>query len=152
MATQMIVPILGESIQEATLTRWLKSAGEPVRRGEEIAEIETAKASMALECPANGVLLEIRTPQGSLVTPGDLLAWIGQPGEKVGDQTAAIDQLAAKGQSLSDSYEPAQIEPDRVISHSRTSDGKEPAEGQRRRVSPAARRMANALGLENLKH
>ena len=64
MATQMIVPILGESIQEATLTRWLKAAGEPVRRGEEIAEIETAKASMTLECPANGVLLEIRAALG----------------------------------------------------------------------------------------
>ncbi len=86
MATQMIVPILGESIQEATLTRWLKTAGEPVRRGEEIAEIETAKASLALECPANGVLLAIHAPEGSLVGAGDLLAWIGQPGEEVGGE------------------------------------------------------------------
>jgi pyruvate dehydrogenase E2 component (dihydrolipoamide acetyltransferase) len=150
----MIVPILGESIQEATLTRWLKSAGEPVRRGEEIAEIETAKASMALECPANGVLLEIRVPQGSLIGTGDLLAWIGQPGEKIDDQPAAKDQPAverqpaAKEQSLMDSHGPAQIEQNQTTIHNQTGDGKEPVTRPRRRVSPAARRMASALGLD----
>ncbi len=144
----MIVPILGESIQEATLTRWLKSAGEPVRRGEEIAEIETAKASMALECPANGVLLEIRVPEGSLVGAGDLLAWIGQPGEKVGDQSTAKDQPAAEEQPLTDSHGPKQIEHDQIAIHNQAGDGKELAERRRRRVSPAARRMASALGLD----
>jgi pyruvate dehydrogenase E2 component (dihydrolipoyllysine-residue acetyltransferase) len=160
VATQMIVPILGESIQEATLTRWLKAAGELVRRGEEIAEIETAKASLALECPANGVLLEICVAEGSLVGTGDLLAWIGQPGEKVSggqstpDQPAATDQpaireqSAAKEQLLTDSHGSTQIKQDGVTAYNQADDGKEPAERQRRRVSPAARRMAGALGLD----
>jgi pyruvate dehydrogenase E2 component (dihydrolipoamide acetyltransferase) len=154
VATQMIVPLLGESIQEATLTRWLKAAGEPVRRGEEIAEIETAKASLALECPANGVLLEIHAPQGSLVSTGDLLAWIGQPGEKIGDgqsvpdQPAVGDQPAAKEQLLTNSHGSAQIGDDRNADYNQAGEGEEPSARQRRRISPAARRMASALGLD----
>jgi pyruvate dehydrogenase E2 component (dihydrolipoamide acetyltransferase) len=154
VATQLIVPLLGESIQEATLTRWLKAAGEVVQRGEEIAEIETAKASMALECPANGVLLEIRAPEGSLVGTGDLLAWIGQPGEKVSgeqsapDQPAAKDRPVVKDQRLTDSHGSTRIEQDRGTVYNQAGDGKEPVDRQRRRISPAARRMADALGLD----
>lgn len=142
MATQMIVPILGESIQEATLTRWLKAAGEPVRRGEEIAEIETAKASMTLECPANGVLLEIRAAEGSLISTGDLLAWIGQPGEEIAEPPAARDQL------LTDSHGSIRIKHDGVTIYNQAGAGKEPAERQSRRISPAAKRMARELGLD----
>jgi pyruvate dehydrogenase E2 component (dihydrolipoamide acetyltransferase) len=148
VATQMIVPILGESIQEATLTRWLKASGEPVRRGEEIAEIETAKASMTLECPANGVLLEIRAPEGSLVGTGDLLACIGQPGEEIGSGQSAPEQPAAGAQLLTDSHGSTWIGEDKVKGHDQEGDGKEHAETPRRRISPAARRMANALGLD----
>jgi hypothetical protein len=52
MATKIFLPRLGESITEAVIGKWLKQPGEPVARGEVIAELETAKAMMELESPA----------------------------------------------------------------------------------------------------
>lgn len=130
MATKMILPILGESIQTAVLAKWNYQPGDPVKRGDEIAEIETDKATMALECPANGVLLEILIPEGSQVRTGDLLAWIGRPGETV--QEKASPEPAAQTIHAAPQADP-QPEP-------------EPA-ATRRRISPAARRMAATFGI-----
>src|SRR5512134_3010942 len=74
MAIQVLVPVMGEAIGEARLATWLKRVGDPVRRGDELAELETDKAVLMLECPADGVLLEILVPAGAMVTTGQLLA------------------------------------------------------------------------------
>ena len=82
MATQVLVPVMGEAIGEARLSAWLKAVGDPVRRGDELAELETDKAVLMLECPADGVLLEILAAAGAMVTTGQLLAQVGKPGEQ----------------------------------------------------------------------
>ena len=82
MATQVLVPVMGEAIGEARIAAWLKRVGDPVRRGDELAELETDKAVLMLECPADGVLLEILVAAGAMVTTGELLAQIGRPGEQ----------------------------------------------------------------------
>ncbi|MFZ1767790.1 MAG: lipoyl domain-containing protein, partial [Caldilinea sp.] len=78
MATQIIVPVMGEAIGEARLAVWLKQVGDPVRRGDELAELETDKATLTLECPADGVLLEILIGEGAMVNTGQLLAQVGR--------------------------------------------------------------------------
>ena len=81
MATPILVPILGEAIGEARVVAWLKQPGDTVRRGDELAELETDKAILALECPAEGVLLDILVSEGTLVATGQLLAHVGHLGE-----------------------------------------------------------------------
>ena len=82
MAVEIMLPTLGESMAEATLLRWLKRAGDEVKRGEELAEIETEKAAMPIESPADGVLLAVLADEGSVIVTRQVLAVVGQPGEK----------------------------------------------------------------------
>jgi len=82
MAVEIMLPTLGESIADATLLRWLKRAGDEVKRGEELAEIETEKATMPIECPADGVLLAVLADEGGVIVTRQVLAVVGQSGEK----------------------------------------------------------------------
>jgi 2-oxoglutarate dehydrogenase E2 component (dihydrolipoamide succinyltransferase) len=74
--TDIIAPTLGESVTEATVGRWFKQAGEPVRLDEPVAELETDKVTLEVNAPASGVLSEILAAEGAIVAPGALLARI----------------------------------------------------------------------------
>ncbi len=67
MRVDVIMPQMGESIAEGTLTKWLKKAGDKVARDEPIFEISTDKVDAEIPSPAAGVLAEIRVPAGSTV-------------------------------------------------------------------------------------
>jgi 2-oxoglutarate dehydrogenase E2 component (dihydrolipoamide succinyltransferase) len=77
MATEIRVPALGESIAEATVGRWFKKAGEPVKADEPIVELETDKVTLEVNAPASGVLAEIVAKDGETVSAGALLGQIG---------------------------------------------------------------------------
>jgi|YNPNPStandDraft_1061719.scaffolds.fasta_scaffold02415_10 pyruvate dehydrogenase E2 component (dihydrolipoamide acetyltransferase) len=128
MAIKVLVPILGEAITEATLSSWLKKEGDPVQRGETIAELETAKATLALESPDNGILLKILVPEGTNLTIGQVVAIIGKPGEEFQHDTI-----------------PPALSPEKVSAPDETL----ATETQEipRRISPAARRRAAELGI-----
>ena len=64
MVTKVILPKWGMGIEEGTVTRWLKSEGERVNKGEPIVEIETAKATQEVEAPVSGTLAKILVAQG----------------------------------------------------------------------------------------
>lgn len=64
MSTKLVLPKWGMGIEEGTLLRWLKSEGDVVRKGEPIAEIETAKATQELEAPVGGVLVRLLLAEG----------------------------------------------------------------------------------------
>jgi len=76
MATEILVPSLGESITEATVARWLKQPGETVARDEPVVELETDKATLEIPAPAAGTLGEIRAAEGSDVPIGAVLGVI----------------------------------------------------------------------------
>jgi pyruvate dehydrogenase E2 component (dihydrolipoamide acetyltransferase) len=133
MATEMLVPLLGESVRQATLVTWLKKEGDAVKRGEEIANVETDKATVALECPATGVLLRIFIPEGSTIVSGQALALIGNPGESVEAMHHQLDQKPVPGAAEHQSVEEIRAKPDMSM--------------QQERISPAARRMAKKLGI-----
>jgi len=76
--TDIITPTLGESVTEATVGRWFKQAGEPVRLDEPLAELETDKVTLEVNAPAAGVLAEILAAEGAIVAPGALLARISE--------------------------------------------------------------------------
>ena len=91
MPTNVIMPQMGESIAEGTLTRWMKKVGDAVKRDEPLFEISTDKVDAEIPAPAAGVLLEILVAEGTTVAINTVVAKIGEPGEA----TAAAPAAAA---------------------------------------------------------
>ena len=73
MTEKIVVPVLGESITEATVAKWLKNAGDAVEADEPIVELETDKVNLEVPSPVKGVLTEINSKDGSVVEVGALL-------------------------------------------------------------------------------
>jgi len=76
MSTEIRVPQLPESVADATLVTWHKQPGDPIRRDENLADLETDKVVLEVPAPSNGVMQEIRVPSGTVVTSGQVLAVI----------------------------------------------------------------------------
>jgi len=70
MSEKIIVPVLGESITEATVAKWLKNIGDTVEADEPIVELETDKVNLEVPSPINGVLSEITSKDGAVVEVG----------------------------------------------------------------------------------
>ena len=70
MATEILVPTLGESVSSATVARWLKKAGEAVAADEPLVELETDKVTVEVNAPAAGVIEAIAADEGAEVAPG----------------------------------------------------------------------------------
>jgi 2-oxoglutarate dehydrogenase E2 component (dihydrolipoamide succinyltransferase) len=68
------LPRLADSLVEGTVSRWLKKAGDRVRKGEPLVEIETDKVNAELESPVDGVLAEIVVPEGTTAAVGTVIA------------------------------------------------------------------------------
>src|SRR5258705_10097 len=77
MPTDVVMPQMGESITEGTITKWLKRPGDSVQRDEPIFEISTDKVDAEIPSPAAGTLTEIKVPEGSTVTINTVVAVIG---------------------------------------------------------------------------
>ena len=78
MIEKILVPVLGESITEATVSKWLKKAGDRVEADEAIVELETDKVNLEVPSPVDGILSEINSKDGETVEVGALLATISQ--------------------------------------------------------------------------
>ncbi len=88
MATKVVMPQLGESVVEGTVTRWLIAEGSPVEEFQALLEVNTDKVDTEIPSPASGLLLKILVAEGTTVRAGTPLAWIGQPGETLEDSGA----------------------------------------------------------------
>jgi len=78
MSEKILVPVLGESITEATIAKWLKSEGDTVEADEPIVELETDKVNLEVPSPVTGVLTEIASKDGSVVEVGALLGSVSE--------------------------------------------------------------------------
>ena len=85
MPTNVIMPQLGESVVEGTVSKWLKHEGDRVNEFDPIIEVNTDKVDTEIPSPASGVLLKVLVPEGTTVKAGTVLAVIGQPGEAPAD-------------------------------------------------------------------
>ncbi len=94
MATQVVMPQMGESIAEGTITKWMKQVGEKIARDEALLEISTDKVDTEIPSPAEGVLLQIVAAEGATVEVGTVIAVIGAEGESVGDAAPAAEAPA----------------------------------------------------------
>ena len=89
MATKVLVPLLGEGVEEVTITKWLKKEGESVKELEPLLEVNTDKVDTEIPAPASGTVLKIMAQEGVPAKVGALLALIGKPGEAVEGSTRA---------------------------------------------------------------
>ena len=80
MSEKIVVPVLGESITEATVAKWLKNAGDAVEADEPIVELETDKVNLEVPSPISGVLTEINSKDGAVVEVGALLGSVSENG------------------------------------------------------------------------
>src|SRR6201991_1508826 len=83
MAEVILIPRLSDTMTEGVIAAWHKKVGEPVKKGELLAEVETDKATMDLESYKDGTLLYTGTDKGGKIQVNDLLAIIGAPGEDI---------------------------------------------------------------------
>ena len=91
---EVVMPQMGESIFEGTITRWLKKTGDPVQKDEPLFEISTDKVDAEIPSPVTGVLLEIKAAEGETVEINTVVAVIGAPGSAPSAPAAA--PVAAK--------------------------------------------------------
>ena len=83
MPTEVIMPELGESVEEATITQWLKAVGDEVKEFEPLLEVNTDKVDTEIPSPVAGVILQILADADQVVQAGDTIAWIGEAGDAV---------------------------------------------------------------------
>ena len=89
MTTKVLVPLLGEGVEEVTVSRWLKREGDPIKELEPLLEVNTDKVDTEIPSPASGTVLKIMTQEGVAAKVGEILAFIGKPGESI--EAAASD-------------------------------------------------------------
>lgn len=131
MANEIRMPQLGESVTEGTVGKWLKQVGDHVKKYEPLLEVVTDKVDTEVTSEFEGVLLEIRVPEGETVPVGTVLAVIGEEGEKV--PAAAPEEPAAAEAAVEEKPAPA------------TREDKKPK--GKARVSPVVARIAAEHGI-----
>ena len=95
MATEIIMPQMGESIAEGTITKWLKKVGDSVKRDEPIFEISTDKVDAEIPAPVAGTLVEIRVQEGQTVAINTVVGVLGEAGEAAASPPAAAKPAEA---------------------------------------------------------
>ena len=146
------MPRLSDSMEEGTVLRWLKAPGDEVSLGEELVEIETDKANMVYEAPGAGTLVEIVAQEGDTLPIGQVIARVGEAGEKPSQPAAA---RAADGAGAErEARQPAGAAPSSAACEAPgravpEAPSKAPARGDgRAKASPLARRIAEENGLQ----
>jgi 2-oxoglutarate dehydrogenase E2 component (dihydrolipoamide succinyltransferase) len=137
----VVMPQMGESIFEGTITKWLKKVGDKVQRDEPLFEISTDKVDAEIPAPAAGVLREIKVKEGTTVQVNSVVAVIGgagQPAQAAPAKPPAAQPQAVQSQPAQQQQSQAQ-QPQQVVSFPPGDRGQD---GERLRSSPLVRRMA----------
>lgn len=136
MPFSVVMPALEMAQETGKLLAWRKKEGDRVAKGEPLLDIETDKAVVEVEAPADGILAGITASEGSDIPVGRTIAWIVAPGESAPAETAFTAPVARAGShanfasgSVSSPQEPKHTEPSP-------------------RISPKARRLAKELGVD----
>lgn len=137
MAFSVVMPALEMAQETGKLIAWRKKEGEAVSKGEPLLEIETDKAVVEIEAPADGVLAGIKASEGAEIPVGQTIAWIVAPGEQP-PVDSAPSAPAARATTL----------PKAEQSSSTRSEAVAPSSVVAARISPKARRLAKELGVD----
>jgi 2-oxoglutarate dehydrogenase E2 component (dihydrolipoamide succinyltransferase) len=111
VATEILVPALGESVTTATVARWIKQQGETVAADEPLVELETDKVTVEVNAPAAGVLSSIAVPEGTEVEVGSILGLVDADGAAGASKPASAAKPAATPEPRAAANPPAGINP-----------------------------------------
>jgi 2-oxoglutarate dehydrogenase complex dihydrolipoamide succinyltransferase (E2 component) len=148
MAIEIVVPELGESVLEATVSRWLKKEGDPVNAGDVLVELETDKVNLEVGAKGSGVLQKIEVPEGADVKVGNVLGIIDEKAaEQKTDQPKPVEQ---KTEEAPQSSKPAPVavetkQPETQTAKEEAStrnDGQQMERETAPQISPVAARFA----------
>jgi pyruvate dehydrogenase E2 component (dihydrolipoamide acetyltransferase) len=137
MAFSVVMPALEMAQETGKLIAWRKKEGERVSKGEALLEIETDKAVVEVEAPADGILSGIKASAGADIPVGQTIAWIVAPGEKV----PAENQTAEAAPT-------ARAKTEHLTTTAATASAAEAPITRAGRISPKARRLAQELGVD----
>jgi len=161
VAKNVLMPQMGYDMDAGTLLRWLKSPGDPVERGEPIAEIETDKVNIEIEAFDSGILAKTLIGEGDTVPVGEVIAIIGEPGEEIEDlpapapangaeaagQPAEPPAEAPQQQARQEQAAEAQPQPQPERETPQPATAEAPS-GDRVRASPLVRRLAREHAID----
>ena len=163
MSEKILVPTLGESVTEATVSKWLKNQGEKVSADEPIVELETDKVNVEVPAPSNGVLESISVREGETVNVGALLGMINGSGKKISEDTKELKDYSPPKKKTSilkkpkekaeplkleqEEPEPSKIQEEETLILDNFHENQEVKEKQKVKsskpsISPAARKIA----------
>jgi pyruvate dehydrogenase E2 component (dihydrolipoamide acetyltransferase) len=134
MAAEFMMPQLGLTMTEGTVTKWFKAVGDTVAIGEILVEVETDKITNQMESTVEGVVLAILVPEGTAAPVKAPLAVIGSPGEKI----------ERAGLSSPQAPEPS----GKAFAHAPAAVQRSVADGTRLKASPLAKRIASERGVD----
>ena len=153
MANEVKLPRLGQGMEAGTITKWLKSPGDSVEKGEPLFEIDTDKVTQEVESDFAGVLLKITLESGEAPV-GQTIAYIGKEGEEVADTEEPADtgaEASAEKPAKAEQREPDREEGRRAAAEAAErveSRASAPSNGGRIKASPLARRIARERGID----
>ncbi len=163
MSEKITVPTLGESVTEATVSKWLKSQGEKVSADEPLVELETDKVNVEVPSPTSGVLGSIAVKEGETVNVGSLLGTVdsSSPGkEKITNEINNYNPPKKKNENNQPKiFEEKKVKPKKVKETILKLEEEEPLilsevheeqeiENKEKKISPAARKMANETNVD----
>jgi pyruvate dehydrogenase E2 component (dihydrolipoamide acetyltransferase) len=139
MAFSVVMPALEMAQETGKLIAWRKKEGDRVTKGEPLLEIETDKAVVEVEAPADGILVGIKASEGADIPVGQAIAWIVAPGETPPVESESTAPAARAGSHAKAESSPAAVTP---------ASSSAPASAPSAKISPKARRLAKELGVD----
>ena len=128
---EFVMPTLGADMTEGTLVQWKKRIGDRIAKGDIIAEVDTEKAAIEVECHASGIIEQLLAKPGDKVPVGTVMAIIRE-----------------EGQPAAAPFQPPPIAPQPVLVQPVSTPVPSPSPGGRLRISPAARKLAAERGID----
>src|SRR5690349_19902570 len=141
MPTDIIMPQMGESIVEGTITKWLKKPGDKVQRDEPLFEISTDKVDAEIPAPASGILQEIKVTEGTTVGVNTIVGTIAVDGEGAATPSKPAPAKPAPAAAPNEEKKTAATPPPAPIAPAQDEDAEEA------RSSPLVRKIAREHGV-----
>lgn len=137
MATQIVMPKLGATMEEGTIVKWLIEVGEEIDEGDPIAEVLTDKITLEIEAPEDGILLKTLYEEGDVVKVQETIAYIGEEGEVINEEDSSIETISEE------SFKDPVVENDKQYGQAQSETGIQ----CKVRRTPAARKLATEHGI-----
>ena len=149
MATAVVMPKLGQSVETCIIVGWKKQKGDSITEGEPLCEVETDKSALEVESPASGTLLELFFDEGEEVAVQVNIAAIGEPGEDFSSlKPAGAVETPSEENSSATSDEPVQAVPTQPEALEPPQEHPSKPDRLKHRISPRAASLAEELGVD----